>query len=281
MCIKPKFSLCSGLHDGFSMSGFFFFWQVVLGIFHLLSLFTAAFRGKNKMLASLGQDEPCSLPEHILSSPQELIKHKARPAEVQILVRFRGSVLTLHWYIYSITVWSRAARRRIRFSLHFNKYKLPEYKEQKARHREGFVKLTDNNKHCVVWFCAHPGVLKSNCPWKKIKAFISLFRIPSIHWAWTCISGLECKWTKVCIMSLASQTANLLMSNQFNETKWDRWVFSVGFKCILEITTIAHTQITWNGILHLFNTYCTLSEGRRRRKRKRRRKRNRHASLLE
>lgn len=49
-------------------------------------------------------------------SPRELIKHKARAEEVYVLVRFRGSVSTLHWYVYSITVWSRAARRRIRFS---------------------------------------------------------------------------------------------------------------------------------------------------------------------
>ncbi len=37
-------------------------------------------------------------------------------------------------------------------------------------------------------------------------------------------------------MSLASQRANLLMLNQFNESKGGHWVFSEGFKCILEIT---------------------------------------------
>lgn len=135
---------------------------------------------------------PCSLAGLYLLEHTHFSSTKADETQSQscILVRFSSSVSTLHWYIHSITVWSRAARRWIRFSSYFNNYKSAECSEKKAQHREGFVKLTDNNKQCVVWFCIHSGIIKSNCPWKKKQ---SLFPIqntshslgPNLYfWSW-------------------------------------------------------------------------------------------------
>lgn len=171
------------------------------------------------MLTCLGHDK-LSLHEHIL---------------FYILVGFSGSVSILQWYNYFI---------RIKFSTsHFNNYQLPEYKERGPSKETGLwnwqiTSICDYNFYS-------PRHIKIQLSLGKM-----LFRITAVHRAWTCISGLECKWTTVCIMSLASQTANMLTSNQSNEMGGgSHWIFSVWFKYVLQQHKVI--QILWNAIFHV------------------------------
>lgn len=105
---------------------------------------------------------------------------------------------------FSITVWSRARTTRIWLSLHINDY--PNTVSQKSRHRRG-SEQRQITKDSFIWHCIDTKIQLSLV--KSAFLFISLLRISVVHGAWTCITGLECKWAKVCIMFLASQTVNL------------------------------------------------------------------------
>lgn len=225
-----------------------------------------------------------SLPEHILSQ-QKLIKHKARAAEGYILVKFSSSVSTLQWYVYSITVWSRAARRRIRLSTsHFNNYKLPEYKERRTQHKEWLVKLTDNNKHCVIRICIHPGLRKSNCPWNKktIPNTSHSLGHNLYFWSWMQMNqslhsffGFSDSKPELNTKSCSHQTSS---TRQSGIAGFSLWNFSAFYR---QLQWNKVTEIMGNCLLHMFNTYSKLADGRTGRKRKRRRKRKRQTSLLE
>lgn len=141
-------------------------------------------------------------------------------------------------------------------------------------------KLPDN-KHFVIRICIQPGVLKSNCPEKK-KCYSEYQN--AFHWAWTCISGLECKWTKVCITSssfLDRITWTKTCSCHTSSTR-QRGDCSVGFQYILEITTATpnHTDNAECCITSVSNTYWKLSVGKRKRKRSRKRKQSGQAPRI-